>query len=134
MARGDTVALWLVNRLDWLVLHLALARLGAAALTVNTRYRGAEVSHLLRQARPRLLVLQQHFRRNDFGAVLQEIDPASAASLQQVVAAARSWWYTPSAPSACMCGMSPTPWVTTPTACGCSPHCLSAATLAMCRC
>ncbi|GCL61584.1 AMP-binding protein [Pseudaquabacterium pictum] len=85
VAQGDTVALWLVNRLDWLVLHLALARLGAAVLTVNTRYRGAEVSHLLAQARPRLLVLQQHFRRIDFGAVLQEIDPASAASLQQVV-------------------------------------------------
>jgi len=85
VARGDTVALWLVNRLDWLVLHLALARLGAAVLTVNTRYRGAEVSHLLAQARPRILVLQQHFRRIDFGAVLPEITPASAASLQQVV-------------------------------------------------
>ncbi len=85
VARGDTVALWLVNRLDWLVLHLALARLGAAVLTVNTRYRGAEVSHLLAQARPRMLVLQQHFRRIDFGAVLPEISPASAASLQQVV-------------------------------------------------
>ena len=85
VARGDTVALWLVNRLDWLVLHLALARLGAAVLAVNTRYRGAEVSHLLAQARPRLLVLQQHFRRIDFAAVLQEISPASAASLQQVV-------------------------------------------------
>ena len=85
VTRGDTVALWLVNRLDWLVLHLALARLGAAVLTVNTRYRGAEVSHLLAQAQPRLLVLQQHFRRIDFAAVLQEISSASAASLQQVV-------------------------------------------------
>jgi fatty-acyl-CoA synthase len=82
---GDTVALWLVNRLDWLVLHFALARLGAAVLTVNTRYRGAEVAHLLARARPRLLVLQLHFRHIDFAAVLQAVDPASAASLQQVV-------------------------------------------------
>jgi len=82
---GDTVALWLVNRLDWLVLHFALARLGAAVMTVNTRYRGAEVAHLLERSRPRLLVLQLHFRKIDFAAVLQELDPASAASVEQVV-------------------------------------------------
>ncbi|MDH4391032.1 MAG: AMP-binding protein, partial [Aquabacterium sp.] len=82
---GDTVALWLVNRLDWLVLHLALARLGAAVMAVNTRYRGAEVAHLLAQSAPRLLVLQQHFRKIDFAALLQDVPPASAASVQQVV-------------------------------------------------
>lgn len=82
---GDVVALWLVNRLDWLVLHLALARLGAAVMTVNTRYRGAEVAHLLAQSAPRLLVLQRHFRNIDFAAVLQDVPPASAASVQRVV-------------------------------------------------
>jgi len=82
---GDIVALWLVNRLDWLVLHFALARLGAAVMTVNTRYRGAEVAYLLQRSRPRLLVLQLHFRKIDFAAVLQDVDPASAASVQQVV-------------------------------------------------
>lgn len=81
----DIVALWLVNRLDWLVMHFALARLGAAVMTVNTRYRGAEVAYLLTRSRPRLLVLQLHFRKIDFAAVLQDVDPASAASLQQVV-------------------------------------------------
>lgn len=85
VAAGDIVALWLVNRLDWLVLHLALARLGAAVMTVNTRYRGAEVAHLLERSAPRLLVLQQHFRRIDFAAVLQDVPAASAASVQQVV-------------------------------------------------
>lgn len=85
VVRGDTVALWLVNRLDWLVLHLALARLGAAVMTVNTRYRGAEVAYLLERSRPRLLVLQLHFRKIDFAAVLRDVDPASAASVQQVV-------------------------------------------------
>ena len=82
---GDIVALWLVNRLDWLVLHFALARLGAALMTVNTRYRGAEVAYLLQRSRPRLLVLQLHFRRLDFAAVLRDVDPASAGSVQQVV-------------------------------------------------
>ncbi len=82
---GDIVALWLVNRLDWLVLHFALARLGAAVMTVNTRYRGAEVAYLLERCKPRLLVLQLHFRKIAFAAVLQDVDPASAASVVQVV-------------------------------------------------
>jgi fatty-acyl-CoA synthase len=82
---GDIVALWLVNRLDWLVMHFALARLGAAVMTVNTRYRGNEVAYLLDRAKPRLLVLQLHFRKIDFAAVLRDVDPATAASVQQVV-------------------------------------------------
>lgn len=82
---GDIVALWLVNRLDWLVMHFALARLGAAVMTVNTRYRGAEVAYLLQRSQPRLLVLQLHFGKIDFPAVLRDVDPASADSVQQVV-------------------------------------------------
>ncbi|HRH85558.1 MAG TPA: AMP-binding protein [Rubrivivax sp.] len=85
VGQGDIVALWLVNRLDWLVLHFALARLGAAVLTVNTRYRGAEVADLLERAQPRLLVLQLHFRKIDFAAVLRDVDAASAASVEKVV-------------------------------------------------
>jgi len=82
---GDTVALWLVNRLEWLVSYFALARLGAAVMTVNTRYRGAEVAYLLARSRPKLLLLQLNFRKIDFPAVLREVDAASAASLQQVL-------------------------------------------------
>jgi len=82
---GDIVALWLVNRLEWLVLYFALARLGAAVMTVNTRYRGPEVAYLLARSRPRLLVLQLNFRKIDFPAVLREVDPAAAASLEQVL-------------------------------------------------
>lgn len=82
---GDIVALWLVNRLDWLVMHFALARLDAAVMTVNTRYRGKEVAYLLERSKPRLLVLQLHFRKIDFAGVLRDVDPATAASVEQVV-------------------------------------------------
>lgn len=85
VGHGDIVALWLVNRLDWLVMHFALARLGAAVMTVNTRYRGAEVAYLLERSKPRLVVLQLHFRKIDFAAVLRDVDPASAASVDGVV-------------------------------------------------
>lgn len=85
VGEGDVVAVWLVNRVDWLVLFFALARRGAALMTVNTRFRGAELSYLLARSTPRLLVLQPHFRRIDFVAMLAEVEPAAAASLQAVV-------------------------------------------------
>lgn len=85
VGEGDTVALWLVNRLDWLVLYFALARRGAALMTVNTRYRGAEVAYLLARSRPKLLVMQPRFRQVDFIGLLAEVPLDSAASLHQVV-------------------------------------------------
>jgi len=85
VGEGDVVAVWLVNRLEWLALYFALARRGAALMTVNTRYRGAEVAYLLARSAPKLLVMQPRFRGIDFLAVLAEVDGASAASLQGVV-------------------------------------------------
>jgi len=84
VGRGDVVAVWLVNRLEWLALYFALARRGAALMTVNTRYRGAEVAYLLQKSRPKAFVLQLNFRKIDFPAVLREVDPAAAATVEQV--------------------------------------------------
>ena len=84
IVRGDVVAVWLVNRIEWLVLYFALARRGAALMTVNTRYRGAEVAYLLQKSRPKAFMLQLNFRKIDFPAVLREVDPPAAASIEQV--------------------------------------------------
>lgn len=70
---GDRVAVWLVNRVEWLALLFGLARLGAVLATVNTRYRAAEVAYILRKSRARLLVTQAGFRRIDFLAILDGI-------------------------------------------------------------
>jgi fatty-acyl-CoA synthase len=47
IGKGDVVAVWLVNRIEWIALLFAAARLGAIVAAVNTRYRSAEVAHLL---------------------------------------------------------------------------------------
>jgi len=81
---GDRVALWLVNRIEWLALLFGAARLGAAVVAVNTRFRAAELAYLLDRASPRLLVLQHNFRKIDFPAVLDGVDPRAARSLERV--------------------------------------------------
>ena len=83
VARGDRVAVWLVNRIEWLALFFGAARIGAAIVAINTRYRAAEVSYLLERSGARLLVLQHNFRKIDFAAVLGQM-AAPPASLERV--------------------------------------------------
>ncbi|MGQ3032483.1 MAG: AMP-binding protein, partial [Ferrovibrionaceae bacterium] len=49
IGRGDKVAVWMVNRIEWLAILFGLARIGATLVAVNTRYRASEVEHILRQ-------------------------------------------------------------------------------------
>jgi fatty-acyl-CoA synthase len=81
---GDRVAVWLVNRIEWLALLLGLARIGAALVAVNTRFRAAELEHVLRRSGARMLVLEPAFKKIDFPAILAEIDPAAAQSVETV--------------------------------------------------
>ena len=81
---GDRVAVWLVNRMEWLALLLGVARLGASLVAVNTRFRTAELEYILRKSRAKMLVIQRGFRLIDFASVLEGADPAAAAALESV--------------------------------------------------
>ncbi len=85
IGKGDVVAVWLVNRVEWIALLFAAARLGAVIAAVNTRYRSAEVVHLLKLSGAKLLVLEAAFRTIDFAAILADI----AKSRRTCVAKAR---------------------------------------------
>jgi fatty-acyl-CoA synthase len=85
IGRGDRVAVWLVNRIEWLALLFALARLGATLVAVNTRYRAEELEYILARGGARLLVMQPRFREHDFVAVLESVPAASAPELERVV-------------------------------------------------
>jgi fatty-acyl-CoA synthase len=84
IGKGDVVAVWLVNRVEWIVLLFAAARLGAIIAAVNTRYRSAEVVHLLRLSGARLLVLEPTFRSIDFAAILADIGKADVPALEKL--------------------------------------------------
>ncbi|MCM5570334.1 AMP-binding protein [Burkholderiaceae bacterium FT117] len=84
IGRGDRVGVWLPNRVEWLVLLFALARLGATLVSINTRYRAAEVAYLLERSGARLLVLQGALRGVDFPAVLAGIEPGTVPALERI--------------------------------------------------
>ena len=76
---GDRVALYLGNTPSYLVAYLASLRCGAAVVPANTRYREAELGHMLRDAGVRLLVT------DDEGADVVAAVRATAPSLDAVV-------------------------------------------------
>ena len=72
ISAGDRVALWLPNRPEWLELHLALARLGALTIAVNTRFRAHEVRDLLERSQARALAFAPGFKGIDFEGILAD--------------------------------------------------------------
>ena len=84
IGKGDVVAVWLVNRVEWLALLFAAARLGAVIAAVNTRYRSADVAHLLKLSGAKLMVVEAAFRAIDFAAILADVAEAEVPALQRL--------------------------------------------------
>src|SRR5579864_6857125 len=58
---GDRVALMCSNRSEFLQVYLGCAWLGAIAVPINTALRGFQLSHIFRNSRPALLVIETPF-------------------------------------------------------------------------
>ncbi|MCM0035061.1 MAG: AMP-binding protein [Burkholderiaceae bacterium] len=82
---GDHVAVWLVNRKEWLVLLFALAKIGATLVAVNTKYRAHELQYILTNAQATTLILQLNFKKIDFAAVVKDVDAQVLNHLKRVI-------------------------------------------------
>ena len=58
---GDRVALMCSNRPEFLEVYLGCAWMGAVTVPINTALRGIQLSHILRNAAPKLLVIESGF-------------------------------------------------------------------------
>jgi fatty-acyl-CoA synthase len=85
VAGGDAVAVWLPNVAAWLELEFALARLGAVAVAVNTRFGPHELQQLLARSRSRVLVCGGEAERSGHGEVLGQLDWPALPYLAAVV-------------------------------------------------
>ena len=88
--KGDKVAVWLPNLPETCVTELAIARVGAAMMAINTRYKASELEYVLRQSDSRALVLMPQFLTQDFLAVLRDVIPEFSNSQPGKLEAART--------------------------------------------
>ncbi|MGH8220837.1 MAG: AMP-binding protein [Steroidobacteraceae bacterium] len=68
---GDRVALLAFNRLDYAVVTQAVAKCGALLVPMNFRFGPEEIRHVLRDAEPRVMLLEPGFERATREAIAQ---------------------------------------------------------------
>ena len=71
LEKGDRVAIWAPNSLDWIVAALGLHGAGAVIVPLNTRYKGDESAYVLRRSGSRLLFTVQGFLGVDYPALVR---------------------------------------------------------------
>ena len=79
---GDRIAIWLPNHIDWMALLFGAARISAVVAAVNTRYRTAELHHILKSAGAKMLIFEQSDARTDFSALIEALDTATLPDLE----------------------------------------------------
>jgi acyl-CoA synthetase (AMP-forming)/AMP-acid ligase II len=67
---GDRVAVWLPNGVEWMISALATARLDAVLVSLNPRYRAAELQFALGHSRARVVIASPVYRTVDCWAIL----------------------------------------------------------------
>lgn len=82
---GDRVGIWLPNIPEWLVLYFACARIGAIAVSVNTRFRSSEVQDIVGRSGCKAIVLWPGFKGIDFAGILAEVDPQALGGLDSII-------------------------------------------------
>ena len=73
VAKGDRVGMWSPNRVEWMVIQYATAKIGAILVNVNPAYRTSELRYALRQSGCSVLVASRAFRETDYVAMLDEV-------------------------------------------------------------
>lgn len=73
--RGDHIAVWLTNSTEWVLTLLAAARIGAAVIPVNTRYKKDEAAYIIAQSDAKVLVMTPSLWGIDFVGMLRDMAP-----------------------------------------------------------
>jgi acyl-CoA synthetase (AMP-forming)/AMP-acid ligase II len=78
--RGDRVAIWAPNSLEWIVAALGITTAGATLVPVNTRFKGAEAAFVLARSGARVLFTVRGFLDTDYPALLAASASAAASA------------------------------------------------------
>ena len=83
--RGDRVGIWSTNCIEWVVLHMACARAGAALVNVNPAYRSHELQFTLTRSRMKALFLWHRDKRADYEEILGRARHGLQLELQHTI-------------------------------------------------
>src|SRR5260370_18537833 len=87
----DRIGVWSTNCVEWILVHLACARIGAVLVNVNPAYRAYELAFVLRKSGMKALFLGEKDARLNYRAILQEAAGERVALKHVVYFGTDSW-------------------------------------------
>ena len=79
--KGDRIGVWSTNNIEWLLLQMATARMGAILVNINPAYRPRELAYALQRSEVEGLFVIPSFRSSDYISMLVELIPELKESL-----------------------------------------------------
>ena len=73
--KGDRIGIWSTNNIEWLLLQMATARIGAILVTINPAYRTHELSYAIKRSELNGIFAIPAFRTSDYVGMLVELIP-----------------------------------------------------------
>jgi fatty-acyl-CoA synthase len=77
---GDKVALWLLNRPEWIEIAFAVMKIGAVLVPVNTRLRTEDVAYIVEQSESSTLIIAERSGPIDYLGLVRELVPLAGPS------------------------------------------------------
>ncbi|MFB3884134.1 MAG: AMP-binding protein [Thermodesulfobacteriota bacterium] len=75
LKKGEHIALLAPNRSEWIMTELAIAKIGAVLISIDTNCRPQQLEYFLRQSDSRTLVLTDGLKGSEYAGMVQEICP-----------------------------------------------------------
>ena len=73
--RGSRIGVWSTNNVEWLLIQMATARIGAILVNINPAYRKSELTYALQQSQVQGLFVIPGFRHSDYVGMLIDLIP-----------------------------------------------------------
>ena len=73
--KGDHIAVWLPNSIEWTTLEIGCGIIGATLVCLNTRYHSHELSYILKQSDSKILFFSNNVNGRTADEVLEEVLP-----------------------------------------------------------
>ncbi len=85
--KGDRIGIWSTNNLQWILLQMATARIGAILVNINPAYRLHELDYVLKNSGIQCLFTIPAFKSSDYAGMLGQLLPELGANTTDHLAA-----------------------------------------------
>ena len=89
LEKGDRVAIWSPNNVEWLLTQHATAKAGLVLVNINPAYRRAELEYAVNKVGCRAIILSPAFKTSNYVEMISDLTPELATSQPGALKAAK---------------------------------------------